>query len=344
MRRVKSMLLTVGCAGMILGAGYFVIVKSGQKVLEKERVLEESVYEDTSSNIFYGKIEENIELFPWNCYPEEGEEKILGEYPRFGELVLQGNDKNIEEELKSLQEWYLCQLIAWECDTSIDNVRSWYTKNETNIMDHMVMVDNFQNGFLYFYQDILQLEEKQFQVRIACNEWNIISFICMEYRNGQKRDWNVWEQGKEKLVTVLESMEEEMKEYFEYMLALRYQGLIAFYDDKSGEYSNTYLEGFHWLKEILRGKQSEDVYIPEEIQLIFEKLGYYAKEQAQVSLSDDVEKEEHNVENAELDYSYQIVELKNMILLLMQREQQTLGVYYDPIAQRFCGYNFFYEY
>ena len=103
MRRVKSMLLTVLCMGLILGAGYFVIVESGQKVLEKERVLEESSYEDTSSNIFYGKIEENIELFPWSYYPEEGEERILGEYPRFQEAVLGGEAKDFEEELKKFK-------------------------------------------------------------------------------------------------------------------------------------------------------------------------------------------------------------------------------------------------
>ena len=47
--------------------------------------------------------------------------------------------------------------------------------------------------------------------------------------------------------------------------------------------------------------------------------------------------------NAASSYSYQIVELKNMILLLMQGEE-TLGIFYDPMEQRFCGYNFFYEY
>lgn len=76
MRRIISMFLTLLCAGLILGAGYFVIVESGQKVLEKERVLEETAYEDTSSNIFYGKIEENIELFPWSYYPQEGKKEL----------------------------------------------------------------------------------------------------------------------------------------------------------------------------------------------------------------------------------------------------------------------------
>ena len=54
MHRLKSILLTLFCAGIILGAGYLVIVESGKKVLEKERTLEEASYEGASSNIFYG--------------------------------------------------------------------------------------------------------------------------------------------------------------------------------------------------------------------------------------------------------------------------------------------------
>lgn len=340
MRRVKSMLLTVLCAGMILGAGYFVIVESGQKVLEKERVLEESVYEDTSSNIFYGKIEENIELFPWNYYPEEGEEKILGLHPKFGEMVLKGNEEDLEEELMEVQEWYLYQLIALGSDTTAEEVRKWYTENQKNIMSSMVIVENSQFGIFYFYQDNLNLDGKQYQVRIACNEWNIISFACMEYRNGQERDRDIWEQGKEKLVATLESTEEKMTKYVEYMLFLRYQGMVFVYDDRNGGYLNAYLEGLYWLEGILINKE----YVPEQIMSIMEEWGFLYEDKTAADVSNDAKVGESVAENTQPSYSYQIVELKDMILLLMQGAQQTIGVYYDPIAQRFCGYNFFYEY
>ena len=46
---------------------------------------------------------------------------------------------------------------------------------------------------------------------------------------------------------------------------------------------------------------------------------------------------------ADLHYSYQVVELKDMILLLVQGEL-TIGIYYDPVNQAFCGYNYFSEY
>ena len=342
MRRVKSMLLTVLCMGLILGAGYFVIVESGQKVLEKERVLEESSYEDTSSNIFYGKIEENIELFPWSYYPEGGEERILGEYPRFQEAVLGGEAKDFEEELKAVQEWYLYQLIACESNTQPEEVGDWYRENQKGIMDSMVMVNTPQFGSIYFYQDILELEKKQYQVRIACNEWNIISFACMEYRNGQKQNRDVWEEGKQKLVSVLERAEEKMTGYFNYMMFLRYQSIGYFADEMEGEYINAYLEGFHWLEQILNNKEYEPSYMPKKVQIIMEELGYAGESTIEANASSDKEKESI-AEDSQLGYSYQIVELKDMILLLMQG-QETLGVYYDPIAQRFCGYNFFYEY
>lgn len=44
-----------------------------------------------------------------------------------------------------------------------------------------------------------------------------------------------------------------------------------------------------------------------------------------------------------VNYSYQVVELKDMILILVQGDA-AMGLYFDPINQKFCGYNFFYEF
>lgn len=62
----------------------------------------------------------------------------------------------------------------------------------------------------------------------------------------------------------------------------------------------------------------------------------YDKEVTAVQPSEEVLEETEG-------YSYQIVELKDMILLLMQGEH-TIDIYYDPVRQRFCGYNYFNEY
>ena len=97
MIKIKSMALTFLCAAIILGAGYLVIVESGKKVLEKERILEETRYESTSSNIFYGKIEEDIELFPWNYYPDN--ETVSEVYPQFYQMLLDYGDSMEEAKV-----------------------------------------------------------------------------------------------------------------------------------------------------------------------------------------------------------------------------------------------------
>ncbi|MCI8483895.1 MAG: hypothetical protein HFH41_06100 [Lachnospiraceae bacterium] len=336
MRRTLSMILTFLCTAIILGAGYFVIVGSGKSVLEKERVLEEASYENTSSNIFYGKIEEDIELFPWNYYPEDGKSEIAGTYPRFQYNLFA--DEIGEAELKAGQNWYLCQLIAFRIGRPIEEIWEFYEKGQKGIMDRMVMVESSSFGSLYFYQDILELGGKQYQVRIACGGWNIISFMCAEYSGEKKRDKKRWEEGKEKLVAVLEDSEEDMREYFDYMNYLNNFEITTVYSEKKG-YLNMYLQSFYWLENIMDSESLGDSQkIPQEAVELFQKWGE----------GESAETKEINIGGKETEegvssYSYQIIELKDMILLLMQGEE-TLGLYYDPVDQCFCGYNYFYEY
>ena len=340
MHRLKSILLTLFCAGIILGAGYLVIVESGKKVLEKERTLEEASYEGASSNIFYGKIEDGIEVFPWNYFPQEGEEKVLGAYPRFQETFAIW-DNGSEESLKESQEWYLCRLVGWATETEPREVWDWCQRNQKSFMGNMVMVEDAPISWIYFYQEMLELGGKQYQVRVACSEWNIISFHCAECPEGQERDRDAWKQGTEKLVQVLESSEEELEKYFNYMVLLRNQD-AATVVNLNGEQINTYLESLHWLENILSKSPSKTLSVPEEVSEVLEAYGYYYTNEAK-DKEGDSSKQAVLEKDGEPGYSYQIVELEDKILLLMQGEQ-TLGVYYDPITQRFCGFNFFYDY
>lgn len=328
MRRIFSILLTFFCAGIILGVGYLIIVESGKKVLENGSTLEELMYEDTNSNIFYGKIDEEIELFPWNYYPEDDTSCLTGYYPKFQAVVFKGDIGEDEEELKALQNFYICELIAYESNSTTKEVWNWYEKQQKSIMNELKAVTAFPIGMVYFYQDILTLNEKQYQVKFACTEWNIISFVCIEYDSKEERDRSVWEEGKEKLVKVLEESKEQMSEYFIYMTYLRNGEITSIYigDDK---YANSYLESFQWLNNILNSEDNStniSNYILEEI------LGYMSTEKY----------DKMNVWDVSVNYSYQIVELKDMILLLIQGDE-TIGLYYDPINQHFCGYNYFYE-
>lgn len=345
MHKIKSVFLTFLCAGMILGTGYLVIVESGQKVLEKERILEESLYEDTSSNIFYGKIEEDIELFPWSYYPNENSPETTGNYPRFQQVAMEvyGEwNEDLETDLKELQNWYLYQMIGWQSETPVEEVGELYRNRQKSIMDSMVKVDNSPYGpsTIYFYKDIMEFGEKQYQIRIACSDWNIISFNCAEYREGKERDRGAWAEGKEKLVEILEETETGLAEYYEYMMLLRNQDLPVAYDEKEG-YINTYQQSLYWLEKIMTGKDYKNESMSDEVQALMEDRMITSSAETEVNLSN----KEYTLEAVESEpsYSYQIVELKDMILLLMQGEE-TLGIFYDPIEQRFCGYNFFYEY
>lgn len=419
MHKGKSMFLTILCMGVILGFGYLLIMESGQKVLENGIMLEETDYESTSSNIFYGKIEEDIEVFPWNYYPGDeaglGWKTESGIHPMFQYSMLSDDDDSVEEELKSLQSRYLCQMIAYKTNSTPSEVWSIFEKKQHTIMDEICMVENSPVGALFFYEDMLSIKGKRYQVRVSFTQWNIINFVCMEEREqddsgsqgssgtqasvkkrmalgSQKsaksedgkgfqasaRSQAEWEEGKESLAKILGESEEQMEEYFAYMSFLRDWDDTVFYVGDMESYANCYLESLQWLDQIQRGKTEKNqglAYILERMEEIkyvensmynVEDMGDYKAKDADSALgeekveteekmgadataaSGEPEEEEYGlVAEQEADpapsFSYQIVDLKDMILLLMQGES-TIGIFYDPIAQEFCGYNFFYEY
>ena len=371
MYKIKFTMITILCAFIILGAGYFGIKESGSRILESGRTLEESVYENTSSNIFYGKIEEDVELFPWNYYPEENAGEIEADIPLFlEEGMFEGEDVS-DQEAEYNRNRYFVQMIAYESNVDEDEVwDSCYAKNAKGIVGSMVMVESPMDGSLYFYQDTLILDGKKYQVRIACSDWNILSFTCVEDGHGKDGNLKSWEEGKERLVEILESSENEMEEYFAYMIGLQelslsmdeyymYGGEKAvanmqhlplyyiLYTDDETKYINAQLQSLFWLDDMmLQTETKTEEENLETIQLIkaYGK-GYGAEDIADYGIYDEeaIGETEEDVDYEMEENSYQIVELKDMILLLMQGETTTLGIYYDPMNRKFCGYHYFYE-
>lgn len=394
MRRIKSMFLTILCAFIILGAGYLGIEESGRRILEGGNTLEETDYENTSSKIFYGKIEDDVELFPWNYYPVDARAKNETSVPLFLEEGMIGRQVETSEkdkETEDAQNTYFIQMIAHESNTDEKHVWNWYEKNKKSIMGSMVAEETPLFGMLYFYQDTIELGKEFYQVRIACNDWNIISFTCVKSGREEASERKVLEEGKERLAEILEGSEQEMAEYFAYMMGLQDLGLSEigvysgemsdaylgnmplyydyFSEDGVDKSINTHLQGLMWLDDIMKKSGTgasldimKDAGNQEIIRLIEAYgSGTVTDNAGTNAVNDDTDDIESGMDDngeesvtadsdmfSDVDYemgenSYQIVELKNMILLLMQGDTATLGIYYDPMNRKFCGYYYFYE-
>lgn len=364
MRNVKSMLLTFACAAVILGLGYLGIVEQGRRILRSESVPERARYENAGSNIFYGKIEDDIEIFPWNYYPEEpvkeeegivpiflGEDLFIQQYFPQRAYDIQDLEKGVQLEVEGkgipgvqtgeiedmqLQcflsaDAYFSELIACEAGVEMEEVFHWFQVRGRHILQNMVMTDNVSVGTIYFYRDVLYLGGKRYQVRIACSDWNVINFICSEFVTEERQEQDEWKEGKQKMVEILEKSETSLSKYFSYMSQLNDMGSPTIYILDS-EYENAYLYGVLWLQDIVQGR-AEDGNLAERFSVLEEEWKAIYQDNTEFDVDVDYS----------VNYSYQVVELKDMILLLVQGDA-AMGLYFDPINQKFCGYNFFYEY
>lgn len=383
MRDKRAILLTFFFAVLILGAGYLAIVEQGKEILRSESVPERAEYENVGSNIFYGKIEDDIEIFPWNYYPENAvKEEIIPNFimdddfsERFvyekPEEIVQIMEEYAEEEITDMQaryyvaaDEYFGEMISHETGVDEEKVLSFFRKPGNHLLQNMVMSSDSYVGTICFYQEILPLEGKKYQVRIACSDWNIINFVCVEYSRGDKRERAEWKAGKKKMVEVLEDSGESLSKYFTFMSQLNDLGAPTIFL-LNGENENAYLYGMRYLAGLTgKGMQGEEQsYVEKKMDIVAQEwVGIYQnvdgdesqKDGETVGVEDHVgsdgealesesaKESEEDVQYA-VNYSYQVVELKDMILILVQGDV-TMGLYFDPINQKFCGYNFFYEY
>lgn len=306
---VISFSITMFCAVLILGGGYLGIVKSGRLLLNNEEKPEKAEFENTSSKIFYGKIEDDISLFPWNYY---GQNEVAVSMKEF--LGTEENTKVLEMVLRRME--------AYCCKTEAEIIDEVYTQKQSEIMDN-IKVCQAEYGQYFFYQDILNVKEIPYQVKIAFDEWNILSFSCMEYRENNVRETPEWEEGKK----VLTEMLDEYKELVGGQIYdMRYP-----YADTPGinELGYAYIEAYAMNMNRMHMMLEKN----------FEELEYNVEsEKAQK----EAEKGVLDIYEDAGEYSYQVIELNDRILLLIQGDY-TLGFFYDPVNQVFCGYNYFIE-
>lgn len=303
--------MTFFCAVLILGIGYLGIVKGGKLLLSNEEEPQKVTYENTSSNIFYGKIDDDIQLFPWNYY---GQNEITYTYGETGEGYYAGR-QNLEDVLRYVESY--CWGVP---ETVVDQV---YAQKGTSIVDSL-KVSQTEYGLFFFYQDILEVGGTSYQVKAALNEWMIYSFSCMEYRQEDPREMPEWEEGKQVLIRMLDQNQQQLGEN---ICDMQYP-YNSYYDKvQIYSYREAYKMNMDYLNDMIQGKTTEeggtDNWSVEE-----ESAG-------EVKMFSSAMGSEYDEE-----YSYQVIELNDMILLLIQGNCD-IGLYYDPISQRFCGYNFF---
>lgn len=303
-----ALALTFVCALMILGAGYLGISQGGKLLLHNESAPELAAYENTSSNVFYGKIEDDIALYPWNYYSEEGP---IG-YPQFGMFYIKNN-----QELECIFQ----DLIAENTGVSLEAVSEYYQARP--IVENLKTGEDDNGLQYYFFQDTPELNGKKYQVKIACDNWNIQSVICNEVRSDEVQNTEKWKQGKEILTEVLEKNQEELGEQMELMVEFN-NGYLG-----EGNYSELTRIIFGIINSIVSGNEEEYKRWVEDRALycdVYDSENLAAIDGAYTTIA--------------LGFSYQILERSDVILLLLQSDSVNIALYYDPIAVKFCGYNF----
>ena len=384
----KSLILTFLFTLIILGAGYLGIVEQGKEILRSESVPERAEYENVGSNIFYGKIEDDIEIFPWNYYPENTvKEEIIPNFimdDGFGARYLYEKQDEIEQILEEGAEngitdiqaqcyvaadSYFAEMISLETGVDEEEVLDYFGRPGNHLVQNMVMSTDSYVGTICFYQETMTLDGNRYQVRIACSDWNVINFVCAEYVTKDRREQSEWKAGKKKMVGVLEQSGDALSDYFTYMSQLNDLGAPTIYSIND-IYENAYLVGFRYLEYITAGIGAQSQVEAEEFQLMEMKMDLVAQEwdaiykgvEDNVDVDGEIITDEKDSGDAgekedafsgvgsevqevddSVNYSYQVVELKDMILILVQGDV-TMGLYFDPVNQKFCGYNFFYEY
>lgn len=316
-KRVEPVFLTLLCTVLILGIGYVGIVKGGRLLLGNEQKPEKTEFEDTGSKVFYGKIEEDIQLFPWNYYGQneiQGTmESVIGDY----------QDAEALEEVVQYMEAYCCGVEK-------EVIEAVYQQKQSSIVNSMKICET-ESGYFFFYQDILEVEGIQYQVKLALGEQCILSFSCTEYQKEDIRTIQQWEEGEKMLADMLERYQWQIGDR---MYNIQYPYGEYLYKNNGARkemanvYVNSYIENMTIVNNMLTGKYEEI----EENESVDGAAGSVIQDADWLEMQ--------KIDIAEEGYSYQVIELNDMILLLLQGEYN-MGLFFDPVRQEFCGFNYF---
>lgn len=340
MKTFKSILITILCGAAILLAGYTGIIFGGEWVLTNPAEPELVTMRGNASSLFYSRLEDDIQLYPWNYYPQNGEGRTLTEK----DMELEGGfflayDPELEWEV-----FYV--LIAVAADVRYEEVSQWYDQQQKTIFGSIVKGKMEDRELpLYFYSDIITLEGMDYEVRISCTEAQITSFSCIPCRDEGIKETEEWKENQERLTERLEKHSGEVMEiylamydlYYAVDVAWDYGTYLAIYMDYIRAFGENLLMTDQRESEDMNGEEVEKKKAGEEDEK--KKTGEAPMAEIGVdglekSIVVDASENEERALN-----SMQVIELQNSILLVLE-EDLTVGLYYDVLDQRIVGFHF----
>lgn len=311
MKNVKSMILTMVCAAAILAVGYGGLLFSGEQVLKSSSEPEPVTMEGNISNLFYSRIDDDIQLYPWNYYPtEENPGTTGGVVESYVWLT----------DLPYLENEVFYTLIARAANKDHEEVARWYEEQNKSIWDSMKQgVWDNQPVDIFFYDEVIRLGDGEYEVKIACDPVSIISFSCIPVREAGVKDTEEWEENREEFL-------KRMEKYYD-------SAMIIFEAMYSAYWNNIYAEDWWYYVELFGFCQEISYGLPMKSsgETSWEALQNYSE------LADA-----YGVDIVEEDMSIQMIELSDCLLLMMEQDI-TVGLYYDVIEQRVTGFHYFFQ-
>lgn len=304
MKTVKSLLLTLVCAAVILAVGYGGIIFSGEQVLKSSSEPERIIMTGNLSNLFYSRLEDDIVLYPWNYYTEEESDNVEDGWKGYISY-----DPYLENNV-------LYTLISMVADVDHQVVSRWYDTQNKTILESMRqgIYPDGNPAYFYFYQDRLSLEGQEYEVKLAVNDVNIISFSCILVQEEGIQETEEWAESREKFRVWLEKHPDKVTDLFASVLLI-YNSIME-------------VDGWYMYVELFGDFFTED----EAVRSLIEIYDTGWKEELYAIRAG------YNLDDAPI----QMIELKDSILLLMEGDM-TVGLYYDVLKQRITGFHLFFQ-
>lgn len=309
MRNVKSMMLTVLCAAAILAAGYGGLLFCGEQVLKSSPEPELVTMEGNISTLFYSRLEDDIQLYPWNYYPEEENPEIMWNTAM--------EEYGWPEDLSYLESEVFYHLIGMAADVNVQEVSHWYEEQDKSIWEGMKegVWDNQPVG-IFFYDEVIRLYDREYEVKIACDPMGINSFSCIPVREAGVKDTGEWEENREEFL-------KEMEKNSDWVLS----ALGRLYSAYWNRWDSFYWDGWSYYVEMFR-------YCQEDLSVYTQ-----GKDPGEASWDYRDWAEAYGLPIEE-EIPIQMIELSNCLLLLMEQDT-TVGFYYDVLEQRVVGFHIF---